>query len=93
VLLPITSVTDSMVAFHAQQTVEKTLKAMLASRGVEVPFTHDLGALEELCTSSSIAIPDELADLDRLTRTPRAHDMRRRTRQPWTAGRRCRSRR
>ena len=66
-LLPITDVTDSMVAFHAQQTVEKSLKAVLASRGVEFPFTHDLGALEELCTSAGIAIPAELAELDRLT--------------------------
>ena len=66
-LLPITDVTDSMVAFHAQQTVEKSLKAVLASRGVEFPFTHDLGALEELCTSAGIAIPAQLAQLDRLT--------------------------
>jgi HEPN domain-containing protein len=66
-LLPVTDVTDSMVAFHAQQTAEKALKAVLASRGIEFPFTHDLGALEELCTSSNIAIPGELADLDRLT--------------------------
>jgi HEPN domain-containing protein len=66
-LLPITNATDSMVAFHAQQTVEKSLKAVLGSRGVEFPFTHDLGALEELCTSAGIAIPAELAELDRLT--------------------------
>jgi HEPN domain-containing protein len=66
-LLPVTNVTDSMVAFQAQQTAERALKAVLASRGIEFPFTHDLGALEELCRSSNIAIPGELAELDRLT--------------------------
>jgi len=66
-LLPVAQVTDAIVAFHAQQTVEKVLKAVLASRDIEFPFTHDLGLLEELCTSSGIAIPDELAEIDRLT--------------------------
>lgn len=51
-LLPEARVTDTIVAFHAEQTVEKVLKAVLASRDIEFPFTHDLGLLEELCTSS-----------------------------------------
>lgn len=36
------------VAFHVQQGAEKLLKALLASRGIEYPFTHDLEALLDL---------------------------------------------
>jgi HEPN domain-containing protein len=66
-LLPIDRVTDAIVAFHAQQAVEKVLKAVLASREVDFPLTHDLRALEELCTSRGITVPTELSDVDRLT--------------------------
>lgn len=41
-------VSDSSVGFHAQQAVEKALKAAIASRGLEFPFTHDLGLLMQL---------------------------------------------
>jgi HEPN domain-containing protein len=33
------------VCFHAQQAVEKALKALLALRDVEYPWRHDLGEL------------------------------------------------
>ncbi len=33
------------VCFHAQQAVEKSLKALLAARDVEYPWRHDLGEL------------------------------------------------
>ena len=33
------------VCFHAQQCVEKYLKALLVARGLEFPKTHDLGEL------------------------------------------------
>lgn len=33
------------VCFHAQQCVEKYLKALLAWRGIDFPKTHNLGAL------------------------------------------------
>ncbi|MEK6409399.1 MAG: HEPN domain-containing protein [Acidobacteriota bacterium] len=36
------------VAFHVQQAAEKMLKALLASRGVDYPRTHDLRALINL---------------------------------------------
>jgi HEPN domain-containing protein len=39
---------DHVVGFHAQQTVEKSIKAVLASREVEIPMTHDLGYLATL---------------------------------------------
>mgnify|MGYP001075463894 CR=1 FL=1 len=39
---------DEMWGFHAQQAVEKLLKAMLAHRDIEYPFTHRLALLMEL---------------------------------------------
>lgn len=36
------------VCFHAQQAVEKSLKAILTFHGVEYPWRHDLGELLEL---------------------------------------------
>jgi HEPN domain-containing protein len=36
------------VCFHAQQAVEKSLKAILAFHEVEYPWRHDLGELLEL---------------------------------------------
>ena len=36
------------VCFHAQQVVEKYLKALLASEGIDFPKTHDIGALTVL---------------------------------------------
>ena len=37
-----------MVCFHAQQAVEKSLKALLALHDIEYPWRHDLGELIEL---------------------------------------------
>lgn len=38
---------NDVVGFHAQQAVEKAIKAVLAAAGAEIPFTHDLGFLLE----------------------------------------------
>ena len=35
--------------FHAQQAIEKSLKALLAFHGQPVPRTHDLEELQRLC--------------------------------------------
>jgi HEPN domain-containing protein len=44
-------IADEIFGFHAQQAVEKSLKAWIAASGVEYPQTHNiillLGALEE----------------------------------------------
>ena len=37
------------VCYHAQQAAEKSLKAVLASRGELIPRTHDLLALIDAC--------------------------------------------
>ncbi len=66
-LLPVKGATDAIVGFHAQQAVEKSVKAVLASSNVEFPYTHDLNGLTELCERNGIDVPAELAEIDQLT--------------------------
>ena len=51
-------VADEIVGFHAQQAVEKAIKAVLEARGVDYPRTHDLARLLELLDASGGAPPD-----------------------------------
>lgn len=60
-------IADAIIGFHAQQAVEKALKAVLASREIEFPFTHDLDGLIELCDSNGLNIPADLDGVDSLT--------------------------
>jgi HEPN domain-containing protein len=41
----IPAVADRILGFHAQQAIEKSLKAWIASLGLVYPFTHNLLAL------------------------------------------------
>lgn len=54
------------VCFHAQQCVEKYLKAILILSRIDFPRTHDLGVLVLRCPIKSVfeVVPEEL---DRLT--------------------------
>ncbi|MDP3150053.1 MAG: HEPN domain-containing protein [Ignavibacteria bacterium] len=58
---------DEIFGFHAQQTVEKCLKAILSYFGVSYPKTHDLLQLESLCMENEIKIPEEFSSLSDLT--------------------------
>lgn len=60
-------VSDAPVGFHAQQAVEKALKAAIASRDRDFPFNHDLGLLMQLCQDAGLELPAGLTDADRLT--------------------------
>lgn len=60
-------VSDAPVGFHAQQAVEKALKAAMACRAEEFPFTHDLGLLMQLCEDAGLDLPSELREADRLS--------------------------
>jgi HEPN domain len=60
-------VSASKSGFNAQQAVEKALKAVLAGRGEDFPFTHDIAALIELCQDEGFQLPDDLREADRLT--------------------------
>ena len=57
----------SVIGFHAQQAVEKCLKAVLASRSVAYPWTHDLEGLVEIIHDNRIAPPPEAERLHHLT--------------------------
>jgi HEPN domain-containing protein len=58
---------DDVVGFHAQQAVEKSLKAVLAVRGFEIPRTHDLDLLTRLVSPGVAELPNELGDAKRLS--------------------------
>jgi len=45
---------STAICFHAQQSAEKYLKALLLSRKVHFPKTHDLSALNSLCEQHGI---------------------------------------
>lgn len=49
-------VDDAIIGFHAQQAVEKALKAWLSARGREYPLTHDLARLFELLDVDGAAV-------------------------------------
>jgi HEPN domain-containing protein len=59
-------VADSIYGFHAQQAVEKALKAWLALCGERYPLTQDLPRLFSLLRRSGIEIA-AFEDLDRFT--------------------------
>ncbi len=44
-----------VACFHAQQVIEKYLKAYLIHRDIDFPFVHDLGKLLELCATTDPA--------------------------------------
>lgn len=52
---------DEIFGFHAQQAIEKSLKAWLAARSIDFPLTHDLsrllGLLEEAGVDVSLFWP------------------------------------
>jgi HEPN domain-containing protein len=53
--------------FHAQQLVEKCLKAFLAHRGVAFPYTHNLTKLIEACSGIDPAFSSLLPAVAPLT--------------------------
>jgi len=60
-------VSSEIVGFHAQQAIEKLLKALLIAKIIPFRRTHDLGELMDLCSEHEIEVPDELYDIDDLT--------------------------
>ena len=55
------------VGFHAQQAIEKGLKAVLAARGVEYPLTHNLALLLTELTHAGCGSPPDASRLPELT--------------------------
>lgn len=58
---------QEVALFHAQQAVEKMIKAVLALSAVRFRKIHDLGALIDLARGNGIAFPKELEGVTRLT--------------------------
>ena len=61
------SFSDEIFGFHAQQAVEKALKAWLSATGIKYPKIHDLEQLVELLKTNNVAMPVAFADLADLT--------------------------
>ena len=62
-----TEITDDIVGFHAQQAVEKWLKAVMALRGMRQTRTHDIDRLAESLEEDGVELPFSRRQLDELT--------------------------
>ena len=60
-------IADDAIGFHAQQAVEKLLKAILANRQVEYPRVHDIDRLVDLLEAHDGSLPPQARQLDELT--------------------------
>lgn len=49
---------DAVFEFHAQQAIEKLLKALIAAHGSAFPFTHDLQLLVDQLVSLGETLPE-----------------------------------
>ncbi|MGH7563709.1 MAG: HEPN domain-containing protein [Gemmatimonadota bacterium] len=54
---------EEIFGFHAQQAVEKAIKAWLSLAGRQYPRTHDLEALLVLLEDGGATVPDDFWDL------------------------------
>jgi HEPN domain-containing protein len=61
------AVDDEVFGFHAQQAVEKLLKAWLVHLNVPYPHIDNLRAIIALLRESGRHLPADLSDLDALT--------------------------
>ena len=66
-LITDSSLPDEIIGFHAQQAVEKTLKAVLTNCGLYYGRTHNLGELLKLLGSNGFPLPEEFQEMRRLT--------------------------
>jgi len=65
-LLKLPEVKFRLACFHAQQAVEKLLKAVLIFQGVDFQRTHDLHTLATLLSKHGITTPCAPEELTRL---------------------------
>ncbi len=62
-LRPLPKATMAALGFHAQQAVEKALKAVCTLQGVEVQRTHDLAALGQTLMDHNMDLPVSVDEL------------------------------
>lgn len=60
-------ISDEIVGFHAQQAVEKWLKAVMASRGLAQLRTHDIDQLSRELEADGVELPFPRLRLAELT--------------------------
>jgi HEPN domain-containing protein len=58
---------DEILGFHAQQAVEKMLKAALTNRAIRYGRTHDLTELLNLLQQHQFSVPADLEQVKQLT--------------------------
>jgi HEPN domain-containing protein len=61
-----TSVPYRLIAYHAQQCVEKCLKAYLVHKAIDFPYTHNISRLLELCAEHA-AWTEQIEEAEELT--------------------------
>ena len=66
-LIPDPKSPDEIIGFHAQQAIEKMLKAVLASATVRYRYTHDLVELLDMLRKKGITYPEEFEEVTALT--------------------------
>ncbi|MGD0090012.1 MAG: HEPN domain-containing protein [Planctomycetota bacterium] len=66
-LLQDPNIGDEIIGFHAQQAVEKALKAWLSHLGVDYPKSHNLQALVGLLKGQGQDLPPSFAEVAKLT--------------------------
>jgi HEPN domain-containing protein len=59
-------IADEIVGFHAQQAIEKALKAVLTRLGIEYLYTHDLFGLRQQAEKAGAQPPDQLDIIEEL---------------------------
>jgi HEPN domain-containing protein len=60
-------IADEIIGFHAQQAVEKWLKAVMAVRGLPEVRIHDIGRLLQILEKGDVGLPGNASQLDELT--------------------------
>lgn len=65
-LSPLTDIADAMPGFHAQQAIEKALKAVLSANGIAFRRTHDIAELLDLLSDRGLPAPPFAESLDEL---------------------------
>lgn len=60
-LLDDESISDDVIGFHAQQAIEKAMKAVLVVHGVAFRRAHDLNYLLQVAEEGSVEVPDDVA--------------------------------
>jgi HEPN domain-containing protein len=60
-------VLGEQACFHAQQAAEKALKAVLLSRAIDFPYTHDIKGLLKIAEMNGMVIPPAIQQASLLT--------------------------